>query len=234
MEKWFRFALQETSLTMDNVATQVKDVSIPSDWSKAARFLFTLWHDKGRVEEFTVWLNEHLEKFPDFRELMETCVREELCEAWPNKISIIDRWGLPSKDEPSRESYSVRLTPHGLFCMREIAKEHRPVHRQATIDGEKVDLRSGIALMIETAEIGNLADTARLWLACVKNTRGDRGRSKPRINLERVIGWRGDDLAAYDPELKAEIMSFLASPGSFSRNRRERESGKGESEREVR
>jgi hypothetical protein len=234
MEEWLRFALQETSLTMENVSVQAKGISAPSQRSKAAEFLFTLWHDQGRVKEFRVLLTDYLERFPDFRELIEASKREGLCEAWPTAECEMDRWNLPAKDAPLKELYNIRLTPHGLLCMTEIAKELRPVHRQATIDGEKVDLRSGVALMIATAEIANLADTARLWLACVKNEQGDRGRSKPRINLERVIGWRGHELAAYDPELKAEIMTLLTSPCSFSRKRRERESGKGESEREVR
>jgi len=218
----------------NSVTVEAKDISAPSQWSKAARFLFKLWSDRGKVEEFTVSLNAFLDRFPDFRELIEACVREDLCEAWPSVECEIDRWHLPAKDALPKESYNIRLTPRGLLCMKEIAKELRPVYRQATIDGEKVDLRSGVALMIATAEIANLADIARLWLACVKNEQGDRGRSKPRINLERVIGWRGHELAAYNPELKAEIMTLLTSPCSFSRKRRERESGKGESEREVR
>jgi hypothetical protein len=234
MEEWVRFALQETSLTMDNVSIQAKGISAPSQRSKAAEFLFTLWHDGGRVREFRVLLTDYLERFPDFRELIEGSKREGLCEAWPSAECEIDRWNLPAKDAQLKEFYNIRLTPPGLLCMKEIAKELTPVHRQATIDGEKVDLRSGVALMIATAEIANLADTARLWVACVKNGQGDRGRSKPRINLERVIGWRGHELAAYDPELKAEIMTLLASPCSFLRRRRGRESGKGESEREVR
>jgi hypothetical protein len=226
-----------SSACLDNsVTVEAKDILAPSQWSKAARFLFKLWWDRGKVGEFTVSLTAFLDRFPDFRELIEACVREDLCEAWPSVECEIDRWHLPAKDALPKESYNIRLTPRGLLCMKEMTKEDKPVHRQVTIEGEKVDLRSAVALLIITGRIANVADTARLWLACVRNERHVSARNKTRINLERVIGWRGDDLAAYDPELKAEIMSFLTSPGSFSRTARgrERESGKGESEREVR
>jgi len=220
---------------MESKLDEVKGVSVqaPKGTSEAALFLFKLWHAQGRVKEFEVWLNEYLERFPDFRELIEASKREQLCEAWPNVVYEMDRWGLPAKDVSPRECYGIRVTPHGLLCMKQLAREPRLVHRQAMIEGEKVDLRSAVALMITTGRIANLADTARLWLACVKNERHTSAQNKTRINLERIIGWRGDDLAAYDPALKAEIMAFLASPASFSRNARERESGKGESERGI-
>jgi len=82
----------------------------------------------------------------------------------------------------------------------------RTVHRQATIEGRKVDLRNGRNHMILTANIEDLLDLAPVWLTMLETKTDPRARSAIEITLQCLIAYRGREL----PEnLRQIILSTL-------------------------
>jgi lauroyl/myristoyl acyltransferase len=96
--------------------------------------------------------------------------------------------------------------------LRALASRPGPkTHRtQVTVNGVELELRSIIGRMLYTTSPANLANACRLWLADLRLERPARVRRRVRINLERAIGVRGDDL---DPALRQQIMDALTEKG---------------------
>ena len=169
----------------------------------------------GNKVEFVMSRSDWIPRYPKLDQLLADAERGRLIDLIP-----YDKAG---EDEAGNcLMWTVRVLPGAV----EILKEPRKVHRQVTIDDQKIDLRTMVGRMICTSSIVNLADTCRLWLADLALETDPKARRKARILLERTIGFRGQDLAGYDPTLKQEVMDRLTAPSSYLSKRTRRRQGK--------
>jgi len=150
--------------------------------------------------------------WPNYTDLINLCkANPNLVEVYPNN-QVTDENGQPAIN-------SVRIKALGLRLLKEAPRQ---VHRQVTVDGEKIDVRSIVGKMLFTTAVPNLADACRIWLSDLTNERKATARRKVRILLSRAIGIRGEELAEHDPLLKAKIMLALALPTESESGIRER------------
>ena len=176
---------------MSNAVAEGKELAVSE--SRANKLLFELWQDSGRQRETTVTLDKWLVKFPDFNELIEQSKREELVEAWPTESYERDSFNLPVKGSV-REGYCIQYTPKGLLHMKEIAREHRRTHRQATVDGKHVDIRNKRGLMMATSPIENLLALAQLSVEGLAKEPDPKVKRAHIMYLRDLIGFRGHEL----------------------------------------
>jgi len=196
--------------SMDSIIVESEKPSDLPAW------LIEVWQFYGGKVTFDVLADDWPGRYPDLVHLL-TGLDSSLVDAFPNN-SLCDEDGQPL-------AFTVKVLPRGLQLLK---SQTRQVHRQVTVSGQKIDLRTMVGHVLATPDIENLADACRLWLTDLKYER-PTARNKVRILLERAIGIRGTELAAYNPQLKAEIMGALASPIAF---RRKPEGSKWVSERE--
>jgi len=156
----------------------------------------------GCKQVFDVLKDDWPERYDEFTRLLPHLDRS-LIEAFPNNATF--------DDEGRPVAFTIRVLPRFIQIYKDYPQK---AHRQVTVDGEKIDLRTMVGRVIATPNIANLADACRIWLADLKYER-PKARCKVRILLERTIGIRGAELAAYDPHLKAEIMETLTAPAQF-------------------
>jgi hypothetical protein len=116
-------------------------------------------------------------------------------EAWPNVDFGTDEDGLPL-------AMTVKIKPGAAAFLRE---HPRAVHRQITIDGKRVDIRSERAHMIVTPPVENLIIMASIWMKRLETEQDQRAWRANRLNLERLLTYRGHELplALKDDVIKA-------------------------------
>jgi len=177
---------------MDTEQLEVKGVSD----ARLFGLLRRLWIHGHRREDVKVVPADWIQGFPDLMQLLEQGKSQGLIELYPTETEDRGYW-----------IQDVTLLPSTL---ERLQSEPRSVHRQVTVDGQKIDLRSMVGRMIYETCVENLADACRIWLFDLKNERKATARRKVHILLSRTIGIRGKELATCAPELKAEIMTALS------------------------
>jgi len=178
---------------MENHAQVVEKVS----GDRVLQFLRELREANPVSVKVDVHTPEWIHDYPDVEHLMACANEQGLIDAFPK--------GEAGQDEQGRSYFwEVTLRPKLVQILKS-----RKVHRQVTVDGQVTDLRTMVGRMLFTTEIANLADACRIWLADLKNERKATARRKVRILLSRAVGIRGQELAGYDPALKARVMEAL-------------------------
>jgi len=126
-----------------------------------------------------------------------------LCKANPHLVEVYPNNQVRTADgQPAINS--IRIKPPALKLLKE--KLPRQVHRQTTVDGKRVDLRSERAHMIVTPPIENLIVTAPLWIHELQ-VETERGAWRAiRLKLERLLAYRGHELPL---QLKDDIITAL-------------------------
>jgi hypothetical protein len=201
MEEWLGFALQETSLMENTVTVEPKGVSIPSGDPPA--WLVRIWNHHGKAKEIVVDMGVWLPEYPDLLRLIENYPG---VDAYPHKECLLPDGVTPAACE-------IMIKPRTLEALRALAaaRSGPKTHgRQVTINRYRIDLRTITGVMLVTTSVANLADACRLWLADLKSERKATARRKVRILLERAVGIRGEEIAAYDPILKRQILDALS------------------------
>jgi hypothetical protein len=79
----------------------------------------------------------------------------------------------------------------------------RTVHRQVTVDGEKIDLRSGVAYSMLVADINDLGAICDVWVKHVYQHPDPRVRRSCQLRLQKALLMRGKEMPA---DLKNEII----------------------------
>jgi hypothetical protein len=158
---------------------------------KLLRRLFA--YGKGR-EDMSFTTADWIKEFPDLQRLLEECQKNHEIRLYPSAIG-------------TEGVQDLTFDPSTLALLKNTPKS--PPHRQVTVDGQHIDVRSLVAAVLTTPHIENFADACRIWLAEL-GWETPRAVCKIRINLHRAIGMRGAELAAFDPVLKAEIVKALA------------------------
>jgi len=177
-----------------NVTVEVKGVSD----TRLFDLLRRLWIRGHRREDLRVVPADWITGFPDLMQLLGEAKNRGLIEVYPTET-----------EDRGYRIQELTLLPSTL---EHLENDTRLVHRQLTaVDGTRIDLRSMVGQVLATPNMANLADACRIWLADLRYER-PCARRKVRILLERAVGIRGTELAAYDPELKAEIMKALTDP----------------------
>jgi hypothetical protein len=97
---------------------------------------------------------------------------------------------------------------------REDASE---VHRQVTIDGEKIDLRSAVSHEIITAPVPAIESEIRTQLFNLRNAPKMKIRLGAEMRLRRIKNLRWEDIT---PSERAEIEQAMMSPSKWSIPRR--------------
>ena len=147
----------------------------------------------GRKKEFDVKIDDWgAADYAEFVKLAEA--NPTIVEVFPNK-QVTDENGQPAIT-------GIKVKPPGVGMLRE---QPRKVHRQVTINNEKVDLRSERALMILTPPIENLELVARVWLRQLESETEPRVLRRIRMDLLRLLAWRGKELSM---ELKDRICNL--------------------------
>jgi hypothetical protein len=148
-------------------------------------------YGKGR-EDISIVTAEWIKEYPDLMQLLEESKQHHEIMLFPHN---------------TEGCLNLTFEPLTLELLKNTPKS--PAHRQVTVEGHKVDVRSLVGAVLTTPNIANLADACRCWLADVDNEDKASVQRKVRINLQRAIGMRGAELASYDPLLKVEIMKVL-------------------------
>jgi len=100
-------------------------------------------------------------------------------------------------------------------------KDTSEVHRQVTIDGEKIDLRSAVSQIIITAPVPAIESEIRTQLFNLQNAPRMRIRLGAEMRLRRIKNLRWDDIT---PSEREEIEQAMMSPSKWSIPRRRRKS----------
>jgi len=95
------------------------------------------------------------------------------------------------------------------------------VHRQVTIDGEKIDLRSAVSHEIIIAPVPAIESEIRTQLFNLRNAPRMRIRLGAEMRLRRIKNLRWDDIT---PSEREEIEQAMMSPSKWSIPRRRRKS----------
>jgi hypothetical protein len=120
---------------------------------------------RGRGREFPISPCEWAQECPALLQILQEAERQQ-------RIDLIPDQGAGKDEGGNWLMWTVRLRPGTVQILHQ-----RRVHRQVTVDGEKIDLRSIVGRMLFTASIANLADACRLWLADLKNERKQKTRT---------------------------------------------------------
>jgi hypothetical protein len=159
-------------------------------------WLRAMWEYSGRKVEFDMRSCDW-ENYSALLDLLKA--NANLVEAFPNN-DVRDEKGQPAIT-------FVRIKPDGLKLLKEKLRE---VHRQITVDGKKVDLRSGWNHLILTCDIENLELLASNWLRQLKAEKEPRVWRAVQMNLMKLLAYRGRELSS---ELKDRISNL---PSSFT------------------
>jgi hypothetical protein len=198
-----------------NTRLEAKGVS---DEARVLQFLREVKEANPLSVNVEVHTPEWIRDYPDIEQLIAYASDQGLVDAIPNKTT--------GQDEEGRSYFwSLSLRPKLVKILK---AEPRAVHRQVTVDEQKIDLRTMVGHVLATPNIQNLADACRIWLADLENEGKATARRKVRILLSRAIGIRGQELAEYAPHLKEQIMeALLCESGERGKWVTERESERG-------
>jgi hypothetical protein len=180
-------------------------------------WLLEVWEYYGKGARFDLLIPNWIEKYPDIVKLIERAKASGSIEVWPSLEN-----GYMDIDCKIPNAFTIRIPPATYQALRSKVKHNR----QATVNDQKVDMRNATGRMLIESPIENLADVARIWLFDLENDENPRVRSKCRILLTRLIGFRGEELTRFDSVLKNRIVVTLTSKrieGMNVGNERERE-----------
>lgn len=149
-----------------------------------------------------VW--EHYDKKADFDMIKADWPSDYVDLLGKVDSSLIQTWPVQDFREKDGQlaAIHVRIRPAGLSLLQ----RPRAVHRQVTVDGKKVDLRSGRDYMLMTAPIENLAEQAPTWLKELEAEQDLKAFRAKRLQLQRLLAYRAHELP---PMLHDRIISVL-------------------------
>lgn len=186
--------------SVDSLTVEVKGISDQPPDARILQFLRDVKEAHPGRSEMTLHAVDWIHDYPDIEQLLAAASEQGLIDAWPQRANGQDsegRWYF----------WDVTLNARLIRVLKARPCE---VHRQITVNGEKIDIRSIVGKMLFTTSVANLSDACRIWLADLKNERKATARRKVRILLSRAVGIRGEELEAYDPQLKARVMQTLS------------------------
>jgi hypothetical protein len=169
-------------------------------------------------------MNVQFEDWPDVPDLLSSLNRLQV-EAKVRFTVIYDRAG---RDEARKKPSGVVvfLTAKGweaIQTLKTTMKETTTltVHRQVTIDGQKIDIRSGEVYSILYGDLESLVESASAMCAQVLNDQVYlKTRRQCQVILHKVLRLRGQDIRLDSPETYDQIVDainyFIHSPRTKS------------------
>jgi hypothetical protein len=133
----------------------------------------------------------------------------------------------PTAEREKPSGAVVRLTGKGLEAIRALKttmKETTTVHRQVTIDGHKIDIRSAEMYSIIYGDVESLIESARAMCRQVSNELVYlKTRRQCQVILHKILRLRGQDIRQNAPEVYNEIVDainrFIHAPSKPSKRR---------------
>ena len=160
-------------------------------------------------------LVEQLQRATGQRDIIEV-VQSECREARPDfdelfallkKLRIVE---VLAPESPQEDKLVVRVMMMKFTTMKEEMEQEdtREVHRQVTVNGEKIDLRSPTNYMIATASPSALAMEIRTQLFNLRNAPEMRTRIGSEMRLRRIALLRWNDIpVSQREEIEQALMS---------------------------
>jgi len=124
-------------------------------------------------------------------------------------LEIAGKWGYVGLfcEQADEGVWNIQWKPSFIRWYKDQKKE---VHRQATIEGKKIDLRNGVNQEILTARINDLAEiTVPCWIRNLDDPE-PRVRHASQTRLQKVAMLRGEELETAYPQVWSEIKRVLA------------------------
>lgn len=168
----------------------------PSRIRAALKLVEQLQRATGQRDIMDVVQSEWREARPDFDELF----------ALAKKLGIVEVLTLEKQPE---DTLRVRVKMKFYTMKDETEQEDtRAVHRQVTVNGEKIDLRSPTNYMIATASPSALAMEIRTQLFNLRNAPEMRTRIGSEMRLRRIALLRWNDIpVSQREEIEQALMS---------------------------
>ena len=130
---------------------------------------------------------------------------------------------LAEQEKPS--GAVVGLTGKGLEAIRAVKaamREAIAVHRQVTVDGHKIDIRSAEMYSIICGDVESLVESARAMCRQVSNEEVYlKTRRQCQVILHKILRLRGQDIRENAPDVYNEILDavnrFIRQPSKPSK-----------------
>lgn len=181
--------------------------SIPAERTSNSpqAWLVDVWRHHKKKPEFSLMMGDWIQKYPDLAQLIKESTERGEIDAFPSRAE------LPDCSERIPSFYDIIIKPDTLRIL-----ENQPlaVHRQRTVNGHEIDMRSEWGLALAKGDVPSLCGAAQMMLNDLAETDDLSTKTKIRIKLTHLIGCYGSPIKAQDPDLYERM---LATPGAAKR-----------------